>query len=95
MFKKHFARSRRRHAADTGLKLGSCILCSVIPEIEIWRAAQLIVKRYDNQAEAESTVRAGELEAVGDREGTAAWRRIALAVIELANKTPPGRLLCM
>ena len=34
----------------------------MIPEIDIWRAAQLMLKRYGDQAEAESTTRAGELE---------------------------------
>jgi hypothetical protein len=64
----------------------------VIPEIDIWRAAQLMLKRYGDQAEAESTARAGELEAAGDHEGAAVWRRITSAVIELANKIPSGPL---
>jgi hypothetical protein len=64
----------------------------VIPEIDIWRAAQLMLKAYSDQAEAESTLRVGELEAAGDHEGAAVWRRITRALIELANKTPSGPL---
>ena len=51
-----------------------------------------MLKRYGDQAEAESTTRAGELEAAGDREGAAVWRRITRAVTELANETPSGPL---
>jgi hypothetical protein len=32
----------------------------------------------------------GELAAAGDWKGAAAWRRIMDAVLQLANKTPPG-----
>jgi hypothetical protein len=63
----------------------------VIPEIDIWRAAQLMRKRHGDQAEAESATRVGELEAAGDHEGAAVWRRITSAVTELVNTTarPP------
>jgi hypothetical protein len=64
----------------------------VIPEIDIWRAAQLMLKRYANKAEAASIARADELEAAGDHEGAAVWRRITRAVTELGNETPSGPL---
>ena len=51
-----------------------------------------MVKRYGDQAEAQSTVRADELEAAGDHEGAAVWCRITGVVIELANETPSGPL---
>ena len=51
-----------------------------------------MLKRYGDRAEAESTTRVDELEAAGDREGAAVWRRITRAVVELANKTPSGPL---
>jgi hypothetical protein len=42
-------------------------LPGVIPEIDIWRAAQLMLKRYGEKAEAESAARADdELAAAGD-----------------------------
>jgi hypothetical protein len=62
----------------------------VIPEIDIWRAANLMLKRYGEKALEESAIRADELAAVGDDNGAATWRRIATAVGKLANNTPPG-----
>ena len=62
----------------------------MIPEIEIWRAAQLMLKRYGERALEESAARADELASVGDHNGAATWRRIMAAVTQLANKTPPG-----
>jgi len=62
----------------------------VIPEIDIWRAAQLMLKRYDEKALEESAARADDLALAGDENGTATWRRIMVAVIQLANKVPPS-----
>ena len=64
----------------------------MIPEIDIWRAAQLMFKRYGDKALEESAARADELVAAGDDNGAAVWRRITIAVAELANATPPGRV---
>jgi hypothetical protein len=64
----------------------------LIPEIDIWRAAQLMLKRYGEKALNESAVRADELALAGDDEGAATWRRIMAAVEHLTNKTPPGRV---
>jgi hypothetical protein len=61
----------------------------VIPEIDIWRAANLMLKRYGEALE-ESSARADELASGGDHNGAAVWRRIISAVVELANKVPPG-----
>ena len=62
----------------------------MIPEIDIWRAAQLMLKRYADKALEESAARTDELVAAGDDDGAAVWRRITDAVVQLANKTPPG-----
>ena len=62
----------------------------MIPEIDIWRAAQLMLKRYGERALEESAVRADELALAGDDDRATTWRRIMSAVTELANKTPPG-----
>jgi hypothetical protein len=62
----------------------------VIPEIDIWRAAQLMLERYGDRALEESAARADELALAGDDEGATTWRRIMAAVTQLANKTPPG-----
>ena len=64
---------------------------SVIPEIDIWRAANLMLKRYGPKAVEESAARADELAAQDDYNGAAVWRRITDAVGQLANTTPSGR----
>jgi hypothetical protein len=50
----------------------------VIPEIDIWRAAQLMLKRYGEKALEESAARADELAFAGDddgrRPGAGSWR---------------------
>jgi N-acetylglutamate synthase-like GNAT family acetyltransferase len=62
----------------------------MIPEIDIWRAANLMLKRYGENAELESAARVEELAADGDLDGAAVWRRIMDAVAQLTNTTPPG-----
>jgi len=62
----------------------------MIPEIDIWRVANLMLKRYGDQAELESARRADELWEVGDAAGVAVWRRVMGAVRQLANTTPLG-----
>jgi len=54
----------------------------VIPEIDIWRAAQLMLKRYGNRAEAKSTARA---------HGYGDWTAAACVkgVIRTADRTDP------
>ena len=65
-------------------------LCCVIPEIDIWRAVHLMLKRYGDQALKESAARATELTLAGDDDGAATWHRIMVAVTQLANTTPSG-----
>jgi hypothetical protein len=64
----------------------------LIGKIEIWRAANLMLKRYGDNALEESAARADELAAQDDSNGEAVWRRIADAVRQLANQTPNGPL---
>jgi hypothetical protein len=64
----------------------------VIPEIDIWRAATLMLKRYGDKALEQTATRAHELAADGDHDGADTWRRITAAVEQLANTTPPGPL---
>jgi len=99
-----FGGQYRRHSAtppsvrrliSTSYGLSLCRVLSanfrcVISEIEIWRAANLLLKRYGDKAGAEGTARADALAAAGDRDGEAIWRRITHAVAQLANNTPPG-----
>jgi hypothetical protein len=70
----------------------ACNLRRVIPEIDIWRAATLMLKRYGDKALEQSVTRADELAAAGDHDGAATWCRITVAVEQLANTTPPGPL---
>ncbi|HYZ39300.1 MAG TPA: hypothetical protein VE687_01580 [Stellaceae bacterium] len=62
----------------------------MIPEIDIWRAANLMIKRYGEKAFEESSTYADELAAEGDHGGAVTWRRIANAVAQLENNTPTG-----
>jgi hypothetical protein len=64
---------------------------AMIPEIEIWRAASLMLKRYGEKALEESAARADELFAEQDHDGAAVWRRIIDAVGQFANTKPSGR----
>ena len=64
----------------------------MILEIDIWRAANLMLKRYDDEADIESAIRAEELAAAGNWVGEAVWRRIIDAIGQLENTTPPGPL---
>ena len=64
----------------------------VIPEIDIWRAATLMLKRYGDKALEQSRTRIDELAADGDHDGADTWCRIAIAVEQLANTTPTGQL---
>ena len=63
----------------------------MIPEIDIWRAATLMLKRYGDKALEQSRTRVDELAADGDHDGADTWRRITTAVEQLANTTPPHR----
>ena len=60
----------------------------MIPEIDIWRAATLILERYGERALEESASRADELASAGDDNGVAVWRRISDAVGQFVNTTP-------
>jgi hypothetical protein len=54
------------------------------------------LKRDLGRALEESTARADEFAAAEEQNGAATWRRIANAVVQLANTTParPGALIC-
>lgn len=62
----------------------------MIPEIDIRRAANLMLKHYGEKALEESAARVDELATDGDHGGAVTWRRITDALGQLANTTPPG-----
>jgi len=63
----------------------------MIPEIDIWRVAYLMLKRYGDEADIETAMlRAEELFDEGDYNGAAVWLRVIDAIAQLLNSTPPG-----
>src|SRR5215831_20660908 len=62
-----------------------CYHRGLIGEIEIWRAAVLMVDRYADEAKLNSLRRAAELIVEDDQAGGAIWRRIAIVAAS------PGR----
>ncbi|MGA8760677.1 MAG: hypothetical protein WB611_30985 [Stellaceae bacterium] len=64
----------------------------MIPEIDIWGAANLMLRRYGEKAIEKSYACADELAAQDDYNGQAIWRHITDAVSQFANTTPPGPL---
>ena len=60
----------------------------MIADIDIWRAANLVIKRHGDDAAIVAGRRADELLAAGDPEGCTVWKRILEAVTELARTTP-------
>ncbi len=60
----------------------------MIDDPDIWRAANLLVKRHGVDAAMMAAKRADELLAAGDVEGWAVWEWIVAAVTELARTKP-------
>ena len=69
------------------MSTGDKLALAMIPEIDIWRAASLMLKRYGEKALEESAARADELFAEQDHDGAAVWRRI----IDPAGRPFPSR----
>jgi hypothetical protein len=63
-------------------------------DLDIWRAADLLVKRHGEDAAIVAAQRADELLAIGDMEGEIIWKRIAGAVNELQRRErTPGEAM--
>ena len=60
----------------------------MIPEPDIWRAAQLLIKRHCEDAPIVAAQRADELFSENDFDGAAVSRRILAAVEELRRVKP-------
>jgi hypothetical protein len=60
----------------------------MISDIDIWRAALLMVKRYGDDAAVEAAARADEMLDVRDVDGARVWHRIANAIERLQAKAP-------
>ncbi len=55
----------------------------MIPDLDIYRSANVLVKRHGQDAPIHAAMRADELLEAGDLDGYAVWRRILRAVEEL------------
>jgi len=60
----------------------------MVDDPDIWRAANLLVKRYGAQAAIQAAQRADALSADGDGDGYAIWKRILEALGELTRTRP-------
>jgi hypothetical protein len=60
----------------------------MISDVDIWRAALLMVKRYGDDAVLEAAARASQLMKDGDIAGCTTWQRILDAIERLQAKAP-------
>jgi hypothetical protein len=60
----------------------------MIPDVDVWRAALLMVKRYGDDAMLEAAARADQLMADGDMPGCTTWHQILDAIERLQAKAP-------
>ena len=60
----------------------------MIPDLDIYRSANVLVKHHGQDAPIKAAMRADELLDMGDLDGCAAWKRILRAVEELQGSEP-------
>lgn len=60
----------------------------MIPDIDIWRCAALMIKGYGKTADIEAASRADEFQKQGDLDGQRTWLRIVKAIDALQNVQP-------
>ena len=60
----------------------------MIPDIDIFRAASVIIKQYDEAAPIHAAMRADAMLEAGDLDGLAVWKRILRVVEDLQRKAP-------
>ncbi len=65
---------------------------STIPDLDMYRSANVLVKRYGPDAPIHAAMRADELLEAGDLDGCAVWKRILRAVGELQGTEPEPRV---
>jgi hypothetical protein len=59
------------------------------PDIDIWRAANLLIRQHGENADIVAAQRADLMLERGDPEGRLVWLRIRRAIVELQS-TPTG-----
>jgi hypothetical protein len=62
----------------------------MIPDLDIWRAANLLIREHRGDAEFIAAKRADEMLDRGDRDGQMVWLRIRRAIAEL-QAAPVGK----
>jgi hypothetical protein len=60
----------------------------MLSERDIYATANVMVRRYGDDAAMEAAQRADQLTADGDTLGAAVWRRVVSAIEELAREVP-------
>ena len=60
----------------------------MIPDLDIYRAAQVLVKHHGQDAPIEAAMNADAMLEKGDLDGYAVWKRILRAVGELQRVEP-------
>ncbi len=60
----------------------------MIPDLDIYRSASLLVKQHGPDAPIHAAMRADAMLEAGDLDGVAVWRRILRAVEELQGAKP-------
>ena len=60
----------------------------MIPDLDIWRAARVMVKHYGESAATEAAMRADEFLDQGIIDGQRVWTRIVQAIEELQRERP-------
>jgi len=60
----------------------------MIPDVDIWRSALVMVKRYGDDAMIEAAARADQLLEEGNMPGCETWHRILNAISQLQAKAP-------
>ncbi len=58
------------------------------PDLDIYRAASVILKQYGEKARLHATMRADAMREAGDPDGSAMWKRILRVVEDLQRKAP-------
>ncbi len=60
----------------------------MIPDLDIYRSAQALIKQHGQDAPIEAAMRADAMLEAGDLDGCAVWKRILRAVEELQRAEP-------
>ena len=64
----------------------------MIPNLDIYRSAQVLVKRHGQDVPIQAAMRADAMLDKGDLDGYGVWKRILRAVEELQGTMPGARV---